>query len=96
MSKKKQYTIITILIFTTSIFSQDIKFYGNFEPGNLIIGEGSNIKWAWINDTQLKVDDEALFSFGFDAKETEDKILKIKHDDGKVSLKKIKLPPLWC
>ena len=90
---KKQQIFIATLVFTASIFSQEIKFYGNFEPGNLIVGEGSEIKWAWLNDTQLKVDDEKLFSFGFDAKETGEKILKVKHDDGKVSLKKIKLPP---
>jgi murein DD-endopeptidase MepM/ murein hydrolase activator NlpD len=92
MHRKKQYLIIAILFITSSIISQEIKFYGNFEPGNFIIAEGSNVKWAWINDTQLKVDDERVFSFGFDAKETGDKTLKIKHDDGKVSLKKIKLP----
>jgi len=92
MNSKKQCIIIAILIFTSSMISQEIKFHGNFEPGNLIIGEGSEIKWAWINDTQLKVDDEKVFSFGFDAKETGEKILKVKHEDGKVSLKKIKLP----
>jgi len=81
-----------MFFFVSSIFSQEIKFFGNFEPGNLVIAEGNNIKWAWIDATKLKVDDEKMFSFGFDAKESGNKILKVKHGDGKVSLKKIKLP----
>ncbi len=85
-------TVVLILLFTSSIFSQDIEFYGDFEPGNLIIAKGSEIKWAWIDDTELKIDNEKVFSLGFDAKVTGNKILKVKHDGGKVTLKKIKLP----
>jgi len=85
--------IFTVLLLSSSfLFSQEIKFYGKFEPGNLIIAEGSEIKWAWLNDSELKIDTETVFSFGFDAKETGNKILKVKHEDGRVLLKKIKLP----
>jgi len=92
MSIKKYYPFVVILIFASSVFSQEIKYYGNFEQGNLIIAEGSEIKWAWIDSTKLKVDDEKIFIFGFDAKESRNIILKVKHQYGKVSLKKIKLP----
>ncbi len=90
---QKYYTITIILFFTSLLFSQDIKFYGNFEPGNLVVAKGNEIKWAWIDETNLKVDNEKLFSFGFDAKAAGYKILKVKHEGGKVTLKKIKLPP---
>ena len=92
MSTNKLYIFTILLFFTSVLVAQEIKFYGNFEPGNLIIAEGSEIKWAWLNDTELKIDNEKLFSFGLDAKENGNKILKVKHGDGKVSLKKIKLP----
>ncbi len=88
---KKHFIYIITLLFTLPILSQEIRFYGNFEQGNLIIAEGNEIKWAWIDDVELKVDDEKIFTFGFDAKESGNKILKVKHDYGKVSLKKIKL-----
>lgn len=91
INTNKYYIAFILLFITPFLFSQEIKFYGSFEPGNLIIAEGSEIKWAWIDNNELKVDDEKIFSFGFDAKETGNKILKVKHDDGKVSLKKIKL-----
>jgi len=81
-----------ITIFVNSfIYSQEIKFYGNFLPGTVVIGEGENIVWAWIDSTQLKVDSQKMFVLGFDAKETGSKIIKIKHGDGKVLLKKINL-----
>ncbi|MCF6270471.1 MAG: M23 family metallopeptidase [Melioribacteraceae bacterium] len=89
---KLQYIFIAILLFTYSIFSQELKFYGSFEQGNLIIAEGNEIKWAWIDDVELKVDNEKVFTFGFDAKESGNRILKVKHEYGKVSLKKIELP----
>lgn len=89
----KSYILISFLFLSTIFYAQELKYYGIIESGNLIIVQGSNIKWAWIDDTELKIDEQNLFSFGFDAKETGNKILKIKHDEGKVSLKKIQLPP---
>lgn len=81
---------ITIFVYSF-IYSQEIKFYGNFLPGTVVIGEGENIVWAWIDSTQLKVASQKMFVLGFDAKETGSKIIKIKHGDGKVLLKKINL-----
>jgi murein DD-endopeptidase MepM/ murein hydrolase activator NlpD len=92
MNTKTYYLIIIILFFTSIVFTQEINFHGKIVPGNLIIAEGENIKWAWLDDKELGVDDENIFSFGIDAKETGNKILKIKYDDGQVLLKKIELP----
>ena len=87
-----KYTVLLIaLSLFSNIFSQELKFYGNFEQGNLVIAEGNNIEWAWLDATKLKVDNKNLFALGFDAKETGSKILKVKHGDGKVTLKKINL-----
>ena len=87
-----KHTIFLVLFFFSSnIFSQELKYYGNFNQGNLVVIEGNNIEWAWLDNTSLKIDNKNLFTFGFDAKETGSKILKVKHGDGKVSLKKINL-----
>ena len=87
---------LLLLLFTITLaeftISQDVKYYGAFEQGNLVIVESENIEWAWINDQKLSVDNEKVFTLGFDAKETDSKILKFKHSGGKVTLKKINLP----
>ncbi len=92
MHIKKQTILLLIILLSSKIFSQELKYYGNFEQGSLVIVDGNNIEWAWLDSTKLKVDNKKLLTFGFDAKETENKILKIKHNDGKVTLKKIYLP----
>ncbi|MBU0472727.1 MAG: M23 family metallopeptidase [Bacteroidetes bacterium] len=92
MTKIKYITFSLIIIIYSFSYAQEIEFYGNLAPGNVIIAEGNNIQWAWIDSTQLRVDSKKLFAFGFDAKETGSKILKVKHDKGLVSLKKINLP----
>lgn len=92
MNCNRKVLIIIFIFFSTFISSQEIQFYGNFNPGNLIIGVGENIQWAWLDNTELQIDSGKIFAFGFDAKETGNKILIVKHDDGRVLLKKIKLP----
>ncbi len=88
----KQTILLVILFFQSAFFAQELKFYGAFKQGSLIIVEGDDIEWAWLDSTELKIDNKTLFSFGFDAKETGTKLLKIKYDDGKIFLKKIDLP----
>jgi murein DD-endopeptidase MepM/ murein hydrolase activator NlpD len=84
--------LLCIFISIHVLYSQDIKYYGLFEQGNFVIVEGDEIRWAWLDENELPVDNNNKFSFGFDAKETDTKILKFKHSDGKVFLKKINLP----
>ncbi|MDA3861488.1 MAG: M23 family metallopeptidase [Melioribacteraceae bacterium] len=88
----KYLIFFAVLLFSSISFSQGLKYNGAFEQGNLVIAKGNNIEWAWLNEVELKIDNAKVFTFGFDAKETGNKILKVKHDDGKVSLKKFKLP----
>jgi len=85
-------TFLLITLIYSPIYSQEIEVFGNLVPGNIIIVKGNNIQWAWIDNTQLKIDSKQLFVLGFDAKETGSKILKVKQDAGLVTLKRIKLP----
>ena len=73
------------------IHGQSLQFYGDFEPGTMIIAKGDPVERARINDQKLKIDDDGIFCFGFDAKQTGSQILNIKFKEGKVLLKKIDL-----
>lgn len=88
----KHIILLIVLFFQSVFFAQDLKFYGAFKQGSLVIAEGDNIEWAWLDNTELKIDKKTLFLFGFDAKETGTKTLKVKYGDGKIFLKKIDLP----
>ncbi len=89
---KKNILLLCLLITIQTSFSQEINYYGKFEQGNSVIVKGEGIKWAWIDNEQLKIDNGELFTLGFDAKETDSKILKFKDSDNKVHIKKIVLP----
>jgi len=83
---------IFVAINLNFIHGQKLKFYGKFEPGTLIIAEGDPVQRAKLNEQELKVDDEGIICFGFDASEIGSQILNIKFKEGKVLLKKISLP----
>ncbi len=92
--KTKFLLLISLLFIINPINAQNLKFYGKFEPGNLIIVKSELIKRAKLDKQELKIDhNNGLFCFGFDLAEKGSKILNIKFQDGKVLLKKIKLPP---
>ncbi len=57
-----------IFLFSLSIYlnAQQINFYGQAKPGDVIVGEGKNIKSAWLNDQKLLVSKSGMFIFGFD------------------------------
>jgi len=92
MLRKNIFISLIISLLCSLSFAQEIQFFGNINQGNLIIGKGNNILWAWIDSTQIRVDSKNIFAFGIDAKEVGSRIIKIKHSDGKVLLKKINLP----
>ena len=81
-----------VLINLNFIHGQKLEFYGKFEPGTLIIAKGDPVQRAKLNEQELKVDDEGIICFGFDASEIGSQILNIKFKEGKVLLKKISLP----
>ncbi len=84
---------ILILIFAINInlFAQNVEFFGKFEPGNLVIGEGENIDWVVLDGRELQVDKDK-FAFGFDRDDSSEHLLRIKFKDGKLKLKKFVLP----
>ena len=80
-----------IIINFSFIHGQTLQFYGDFEAGTMIIAKGDPVERAKLNDQKLKIDDDGIFCFGFDAKQTGSQILNIKFKEGKVLLKKIDL-----
>ena len=91
--KTKHIISLIFLIFVNFSFvlGQSINFYGKFEPGNFIIAKGDPIERAKLNEQVLKIDDQGIFCFGFEAKEKGEQILNVKFKEGKVLLKKITL-----
>ncbi len=84
--------ILFYLIPLLSISAQGLKFVGEFKPGSIVIGSGSNIKQAWLGNDELQVDGSGTFIFGFDRDASDTHTLKVIFNDGKEVVKKIKLP----
>ncbi|MDH7606094.1 MAG: M23 family metallopeptidase [Melioribacter sp.] len=80
----KKY-IIFLLIFSSRIYSQEIKFYGEPQAGGIIIGKGENVKAAWLNNKKLTVDKKGIFVFGFDRDAKGKFILKVELKNGEIS-----------
>ncbi|MEN8193510.1 MAG: M23 family metallopeptidase [Bacteroidota bacterium] len=90
---KIKYILFALIILSTWIINaQELEFYGKFEPGTLIVAKGDPIERAKLNDQELKIDDEGILCFGFDAKQKGTQILNVKFKEGKVLLKRINLP----
>ena len=89
----RYFLLLTILIFVSLSFvhSQTIDFYGKFEPATLLIAKGDPVERAKLNEQALKIDDQGIFCFGFEANEKGSQILNVKFKEGKVLLKKINL-----
>lgn len=83
--------LILILTINVSLSAQNVKFFGKFEPGNLVIGKGENIDWVVLDGLELQVDDDS-FVFGFDRDDSSEHLLRIKFKNGKLKLKKFLLP----
>lgn len=84
--------LLLLLFLSFAINAQSLEIIGTPEPGRLIFCKADNIKWAYLNDKLLDTDDSGLFIFGFDRNDTGEYLLKVKHGEGKVTLKKFMLP----
>jgi murein DD-endopeptidase MepM/ murein hydrolase activator NlpD len=62
----KKFLFLNILFLFTTLFAQEINFYGEAKPGGIVIGVGKNIVSAFLNGTNLQVDKSGAFVFGFD------------------------------
>jgi murein DD-endopeptidase MepM/ murein hydrolase activator NlpD len=78
---KKFYFLI--IICTALLHAQEVSFYGNAKPGNIIIGSGKNITGVWLNKQKLLVSKEGKFVFGFDKDATGKHVLKVKFKKNK-------------
>jgi len=89
----RYFLLLITLIFMSLTFvqAQTIDFYGKFEPGTLLIAKGDPVERAKLNEQVLKIDDQGIFCFGFEANEKGSQILNVKFKEGKVLLKKIEL-----
>jgi len=79
----KNCFILFLIFFSASIFAQEVKFYGEAKQGGIIIGQGEDIIGADLNDTNLQVDKNGYFVFGFDRDAAGTFILKIHFKDRK-------------
>ncbi len=74
--------IIFLFFFLNSLFiSQNVRFYGEAKPGNLMIGAGDNISKVLFDNKELLVDKSGVFVFGFDRDAKGEHVLKIYYDN---------------
>lgn len=76
--------LIIFFLFSLSIHSQEIKFYGEAKAGSIVIGKGKNISSAFLNDKSLPVDNNGIFIFGFDRNANGKFILTLRLKNKKV------------
>ncbi len=90
---KKIILILTAFIFSAiSVHAQNLKFFGQAEPGEIIIGKAENISEVYLNETKLQFDKNGIFVFGFDRDAAGTHNLKVIYTSGKEETKKFKLP----
>ena len=79
--------ILTMLLLVSiSIYAQEINFFGEAKPGNIIIGKGEKIKGVWLNNQKLLVSKSGMFVFGFDRDAKEKQKLKIAFKNKKTKI----------
>ncbi len=84
--------VFLLLIFCyVSVAAQDLRFYGEFKSGSLVIGQSDGVQWAKLDGKDLQVDENGIFAFGFDRDDNEEHLLNIKLESNKVILKRITL-----
>ncbi len=78
-----------LLFFSSLVFSQNIKLFGEKIEGGLIVGKGTNIKSIYLDRTRLSFDDNGYFIFGFGRDDLKTHWLKANFLNGKNKLFKI-------
>jgi len=84
--------LLFVFILANISLAQEIKFHGEFSPGNIIIAESENILHAQIDNKRLDVHEGKIVVFGFDRDDRDSYLLRIKLNNGKSLIKKIELP----
>ena len=79
------------LIFTTNYFAQSVEFFGKAIPGSIIVGKGEKIISVRLDTTDIPVDKDGYFIFGFDRDDTTTHYLIVQFN-GKSVIKKFILP----
>lgn len=88
-----KFILITILFFSTTLFSQEIIFYGEAKPGGIVIGVGKNIVSAFLDQTKLQIDKSGAFVFGFDRNAKGKVKLKVHFKNKKIEAYEYTLEP---
>jgi len=81
--------IAYFLIFSSLLFSQNIKLSGEKTEGGLIVGKGKDIKSVYFDKTKLPFDDKGYFVFGLGRNDSQKHWLKVSFKDGKTKRFKI-------
>jgi len=82
-------SFIYLLIFSSILFSQDIKLIGAKIVGSLIVGKGTNLKSIYLDKTKLPFDKGGNFIFGFGRNDSKTHWIKVKFTNGKTKRYKI-------
>ena len=82
-------SFIFLLIFSSILFSQNIKLFGAKIEGGLIVGKGTNLKSLYLDKTKLVFDKGGNFIFGFGRNDSKTHWIKAKFASGKTKRYKI-------
>lgn len=82
-------TISLFLFFSSLLFSQNIKLFGEKIEGGLIVGKGENIKTVYLDKTKLAFDDKGYFVFGFGRDDIQTHWLKASFKNGRTKRYKL-------
>ena len=85
--------LISILLFSITLFAGEIKLFGKLSSGEIILGQAKDAISIKLNNKEIDFDSNTgYFLIGFDRDETGIFYLNVKFADGFVSVKKLIIP----
>lgn len=72
------------LLIPSFLFAQEIKFWGEAKPGNIIIGKADNLTSVLLNNKNVLFSKSGYFIFGFDKEDEGLFVLKVKQKNKKL------------
>lgn len=70
--------ILLLFLIAINLFAQDVKFFGEAAPGNIMLGYAENITRITLNGKKILFDKDGHFVFGFDRDAKGKYVLRVK------------------